>query len=498
GRITCYQSPTPGVPGTFTFCGLQLVAPRIFEFLPDRPFSTLVDAYTQAMQKNVFVDGAEVPDSYWDDAGTVEAYLRIHADVKRRAARGKPGGGLYDAQADRCGKGEAHFFCVGADASVGAGVKGCDSIVCGGARVEPGSRLRQAVVAGGGVGGTLAGVACVAARCADDEAMPAALAALGWDPERTAAACLGVRGSSRSFWRLYNGNHSAIYIRYSLERPENARYSGHAAVLAAAGVPVPAVLADLPDARCLVLEDWGDDSLQKRMEEHPGQAVTGYRAVVGALAHLHREGTRRVRETETQLEPPFDAALYAGEHRLFEEHLLVNRYGYEALPEAVAKELSAVSKRLQGVRQVVVHRDCQSSNILFRGKNFVFIDFQGMRLGAAAYDLASLLYDPYVKIPADLRVRLVAEYGACHPEHPEAAQLFSEGAVQRLIQALGAYGRLASVGQEDFIRHVFPALENLLEAADACGLDALGGLAEELIVREQSRCGGSGTSGGGP
>jgi mannose-1-phosphate guanylyltransferase len=88
GRITCYRSPTPGVDGTFTFCGLQLVSPRIFSFLPDRPFSTLVEAYEQAMGANLFVDGVAEKDSYWDDAGTLEAYRRIHADVKRLARQG--------------------------------------------------------------------------------------------------------------------------------------------------------------------------------------------------------------------------------------------------------------------------------------------------------------------------------------------------------------------------------------------------------------------------
>ena len=490
GRITCYRSPTPGVPGTFTFCGLQLVSPRLYEFLPERPFSTLVDAYSQAMLRNLFVDGVAVPGSYWDDAGTVEAYLRIHADVKRLAKGGKAGGGLYDAQADRCGQDDTHFFCVGADAAAGPDVKGRDSIVCGGARVEPGSVLRDSVVAGGCVGGALDGARCVAAADADDDVLPAALAALGWDPSGSAAEFLGARGSSRAFWRLRSGASSAIYIRYSLERPENGRYSGHAAVLAAAGVPVPAVMADLPERQALVLEDWGDDSLQRRMGACPGKAEAWYRPVVGALARLHREGTQRVREAGTRLEPPFDAALYAWERRLFEEHVLVSRYGYEALPEAVARELSAVAERLCGARQVVVHRDFQSSNILFRGSRFAFIDFQGMRLGAAAYDLASLLYDPYVKLCPAIRTRLVAEYGACHPGHPEAVELFSEGAVQRLIQALGAYGRLASVGKKDFTRFVLPGLGNLLDAADACGLEALGGLAEELIAREQSRCGG--------
>ena len=490
GRITCYRSPTPGVPGTFTFCGLQLVSPRIFGFLPDRPFSTLVDAYTQAMMQNVFVDGVVVPGSYWDDAGTVEAYLRIHADVKRLAKSGKTGGVLYDAQADRCGQDGTHFFCVSPDVTVGKGAKGRDSIVFGGARVAPGSDLRNAVIAGGCVGGMLEGVSCVAAAAADDAAMPAALEALSWNLDRTSVSFLGKRGSNRSFWRLYNGAASAIYIGYTLERPENARYSGHAALLASAGIPVPAVLADLPQQQALVLEDWGDDSLQKRMGARPGKGEGWYLAVVGALARLHRDGTRRVKETGTSLEPPFDAGLYAWEHRLFEEHLLVNRYGYEALPESVAKELLMVSERLNCARQVLVHRDFQSSNILFRDKRFVFIDFQGMRLGAAAYDLASLLYDPYVKLTPQLRTRLVEEYGVCYPDNPEAVELFSEGAVQRLIQALGAYGRLASVGQKEFIRHVLPALENLLDAADACGLEALGGLAEELIAREQSRCGG--------
>mgnify|MGYP003318134335 CR=1 FL=1 len=56
-------------------------------------------------------------------------------------------------------------------------------------------------------------------------------------------------------------------------------------------------------------------------------------------------------------------------------------------------------------------------------------------------------------------------------------------AVQRLCQCLGAYGRLASVGQPQFQKHVVPALANLLDAADKAGLDAVGALAEDLIAK---------------
>lgn len=488
GRITCYRSPTPGVPGTYTFCGLQLVSPEVFPLLPDRPFCTLVDAYTQGMENGLFVDGVVVPGSYWDDAGTAEAYLRIHGEVKRAARLGRAGGALYEPRLDRRGAGDTHFFCVCGDSRVAAGVEGCDAVVSGEAAVATGSTLRRSVISGGSVAGALAGAVCVGAAGSGDEAMPRALAAAGWKAGETAAELLGERGSNRTFWRVRSGRASAIYIRYSMERPENARYSGHAELLSRAGVPVPKVLADLPESCCQLLEDWGSDSLQARMGKRPDQAETWYRPVVEALARLHGEGTREVARAGHALEPPFDATLYGWEHRLFEEQLLVRRYGFEALPAAAAAELRDVSERLVRAAQVVVHRDFQSSNVLFRGRRFALIDFQGMRMGAAAYDLASLLCDPYVKLSQQARDRLIEHYGRCRQELSDAGELFSCGAVQRLVQALGAFGRLAGVGQPGFTRYILPGLENLLEAADSCGLEALGGLAEELISREERLC----------
>ncbi|MDX9868627.1 MAG: phosphotransferase [Kiritimatiellia bacterium] len=488
GRITCYQSPTPGVPGTFTFCGVQLVSPRLYDFLPDRPFCTLVDAYTAAMAEGLFVNGVVAPGSYWDDAGTVEALLRIHGEVKRLARRGRPGGALYRPEADRCAADAARFFCVGREARVGRAVTGSDSVVCGTARIGDASALRRAVVAGGRVTGRLEDTVCVPLGGLGETFAPGAAEALGWPAGETAVSCLGERGSNRSFWRLCRGERRAMLIRYSAERPENRRYAGHARLLAGAGIPVPAVLADLPERGMLVLEDWGDDNLQRRMARRPGGAATWYAPVVTALARWHRDVTRRAQECGAELEPAFDAELYAWERGLFETHLLAGRYGFDAIPAEAERELRSVADRLGRAPQVVVHRDFQSSNILFRGKRFAFIDFQGMRRGAAAYDLASLLYDPYVILTSSVRDQMVAAYGKAYPEHPEAVGLFHDGAVQRLIQVLGAFGRLASVGQKQFIRHIPRALESLLEAADQCGLDAVGGLAEELIARERCRC----------
>lgn len=488
GRITCWRSPTPGVEHTFTFCGLQLLSPRLFDFLPETAFSTIVDAYQRALDANLFVRGVTVPGSYWDDAGTMASYLRIHADVKKLAQTKKPGGEWYDAASDRFSPTDKAFFCVASQATVASDVKGIDSIVTEGATVVAGTVLKDCVLAGGVTGGEHKNVVHVPAHGVCDAALCEAITQLGWTPEKTSAHFLGARGSARSFWRLSDGAQSVIAVQYALTRAENARYARHAALLANAGVPVPAVKLDLPDTCILMLEDCGDDSLQSRMQRktHP-KDEQWYAATVKALASFHQEGTRLVKAQHIELEPAFDASLYAWEHRLFEENLLMHRYGYDALPTEVTAELKQISDKLLTMKQVLIHRDFQSSNVLFKKDKPVFVDFQGMRLGAGAYDLASLLYDPYVTLSKALRTKVALVYLKAFPGNSEAVEFVREGAVQRLVQALGAYGRLARAGQSQFSQYILPAFENLLEVADACGLDALGGLVEELIAREKCR-----------
>src|SRR5262249_13219008 len=95
------------------------------------------------------------------------------------------------------------------------------------------------------------------------------------------------------------------------------------------------------------------------------------------------------------------------------------------------------------------------------------IDFQGMRPGLAEYDLASLLYDPYVDLPETERGELTAYYRARQLENGIAINgefdlKFRLCAMQRLMQALGAYGFLGLMkGHKHFLKHVPAALKSL-------------------------------------
>ena len=281
---------------------------------------------------------------------------------------------------------------------------------------------------------------------------------------------LGARGSDRAFFRSDDG----IVILYDDEkRGENAKYAGHAKWLKAKGVPVPDVLADFPELKTTVMA-WGGTEKKMSLED--------YVKVVEALERFNRLGDAAVRDG-LSLEPPFDADLYRWERELFAKYCLGESFQME-MPEAVRKELENVATILEREPKALVHRDFQSTNVLWKGNDLTFIDFQGMRLGPAAYDLASLVYDPYVTFTEGERRALVALY-AKTAGRPEFEKVLPYAAVQRLSQCLGAYGRLASVGQPQFQKYVVPALQNLLDAADKAGLDAIGALAEDLIVKSQ-------------
>ena len=311
---------------------------------------------------------------------------------------------------------------------------------------------------------------------ADLPQVKAALAACA-APTDASIEFLGARGSDRVFFR---SGARVIVIYDDTQRGENARYAGHAKWLKAHGVAVPEVLADLPEMKVVVLENAGSTDLRQRLEEPGVQALTAYAPVVEMLAKFNALGPAAA--AELALEPAFDADLWTWERELFRTYCLGARFRRE-MPATVACELEQVAARLTREPRALVHRDFQSTNILFKTGRMSVIDFQGMREGPAVYDLASLLYDPYVKLSERDRTALATLYGQ-KAGRSDIVQVLPFAAVQRLTQALGAYGRLASVGQPQFGQYVLPALENLLAAADEAGLDALGALAEELIAAE--------------
>lgn len=75
-----YGTPDPDSPG-YVFCGLQVLEPEVFDFLPtDKPCSLVSSGYIPMLRAGLPVMGY-VLDGYWQEVGDFEGYLKAHFDV---------------------------------------------------------------------------------------------------------------------------------------------------------------------------------------------------------------------------------------------------------------------------------------------------------------------------------------------------------------------------------------------------------------------------------
>ena len=307
---------------------------------------------------------------------------------------------------------------------------------------------------------------------------------------------IGAGGSARRFFRL--GTYPDSVVGMLSPAPpvgengvdENRCFDYVARLLAAVGVPVPGILHRNLERGWFVLEDAGPlllhDLLRAQGEE---AAAPYYRKTLDCLVRIQSRATRDFDPGRTH-NPPYDGAFARRwESGYFAERLLRPLRGPAcadpavpdesarlrpgpALPaaEALAPELDRLAGELDRspLPAVFVHRDFQSQNITVRGDGVGILDFQGARTGPPAYDLASLLLDPYARL-APRRVEELSSYyidAALQENVFQDEAIFRDAfplvAAHRLMQALGAYGFLSWVrGKRWFLGHVAAALATL-------------------------------------
>ncbi|MBN1269213.1 MAG: phosphotransferase [Kiritimatiellae bacterium] len=452
----------------FTFCGLHLLSPRILRYLPEQEvFAGIITAYEKAIRAGERVLACCIPDSYWADVGSPEQYLESHREILARRRAGLRGGSLADPGTVGRAKVLARhgvtlhgFAAVAHDAHLARGAVLEDAVIWNGVRVHPAGAARHAVI--GPAAEVFRPVTHVALRAGDalEPHEIEALARRGWNPDRCTVEVFSARGSARTFYRVHAPDRTMILVRYSREREENALYAGQARFLQSLGFPVPRILAHDPDRQTLLMEDLGTISLSDICEHGSRREVRAhYRRVLDQVARLHGRGAEQAARRRLRLMKPFSRALYRWEHEYFITHFLKGYLDLRAGEvRGIRQDLERVARRLGRAPRVLIHRDLQSSNILVRRGRPFFVDFQGMRLGPAAYDLASLLCDPYVMLPERVQVELLRYY-ARRARDANAEALFWWAAVQRLAQALGAYARLGRLpGAARFLSHIPPAL----------------------------------------
>jgi aminoglycoside/choline kinase family phosphotransferase len=310
------------------------------------------------------------------------------------------------------------------------------------------------------------------------------------DVAQIKVAAIQKGGSDRKFYRIQcSAEQALILVKYNREREENRHYVTIANFLNEHRIRVPEIYFHDPDEGLIWLEDLGKRDLYSYRHENWLVRRAFYESALDQIAALHALPELICIEMKQHLPAEFNVELYLWEQNYFFENSLGRLFKIDKAKLAQLASLPAlqdIADRLASFPRVLVHRDFQSQNIIIRNAQAHLIDFQGMRPGLAEYDLASLLYDPYVDLPESERAELTDYYRGRQLENGISINgdfdlKFRLCAMQRLMQALGAYGFLGLVkGHKHFLKHVAAAMQSL-----QCTVAEIDGLAElERTLRQ--------------
>jgi aminoglycoside/choline kinase family phosphotransferase len=309
-------------------------------------------------------------------------------------------------------------------------------------------------------------------------------------------------GSQRIFWRVA-GPHSALSFiamenapRDDFSKRENAAYLNIGRHLRKKGLPLPEIHRVDLDRGWFLMEDFGDVSLQAACERVK-ERIPLYAPVVDILFQQQVRGSEGFDTAWTCQTEIYDRQVMRRyEVDYFKEAFLGTYLGYRReWPELEGSFQHLIEQASKAENQFFLHRDFQSRNIMIAGKKIGILDWQGGRLGPLAYDLASLLIDPYTKLPVPEKEEIYNTYlQLLRREQPHRLASFQQSfpylAIQRNLQILGAFSFLSKVrGKtyfEDYIPGAFKSLGDLLETVKDRELSSL----KDLVNSFQDSLGG--------
>jgi aminoglycoside/choline kinase family phosphotransferase len=295
----------------------------------------------------------------------------------------------------------------------------------------------------------------------------------------------GQDGSDRQYFRVRAGsldeNRSIVVMQYGTERVENEAFVPLTEFLEEIGVACPSLLSHQEDERLVWLQDLGLHDLSSH-NNNDWETVRRpyYKAALREVIKIHQFNENELIKNSPvlvdRLEPHFDASMYRWEQEYFFKNFATTlSTANEETVRAASQHplLVKLTDELARYPRTLIHRDFQSRNIKVRDGNVYLIDYQGMRFGLPEYDLASLVYDPYVSLSPQQRECLISFYldllhDSATPHLTTTEDDFRDRlakcAIQRLMQALGAYGFLTyQKHKSHFLESVEPAVANLRE-----------------------------------
>ena len=282
-------------------------------------------------------------------------------------------------------------------------------------------------------------------------------------------------GSQRIYTRIQCENTSWILVESSFEVQK--LFIQRLKELTAIGLKVPLVKAQEDEKNFLLVEDLGDQDLEKVFFTNSEQRMKYYQQAIDQMLLLQRKARHLnwPRFTEEQL---LQELLWTKTHLLDK---LLNKNQPESFLQDCLKEWQNLCHQLAGSPYVPAHRDYHSRNLMVKNHTLYWIDFQSAGLFPCCYDAVSLIYDPYIDMP-EKEKNILIEYliGVCKDSNSKVGTNLQKSAstefskemwhlcvVQRLFKACGSFASFYNLKkQNSHLKYLKPALKQLVMCLD--------------------------------
>jgi aminoglycoside/choline kinase family phosphotransferase len=279
------------------------------------------------------------------------------------------------------------------------------------------------------------------------------------------ASCEPLTGdaSTRKYFRLRNDNQSAILMDASRNLESVAPFVRMSRHLLQLGFSAPTVFACDPATGLMLLEDFGDDTFARLLDNrHEPERL--FALAIDVLVALHQH-PRAI--------PP-DLRVYHPQKMLADIELFLE-WRTPAIAEAGKAEFKAVWLEVLPLSHQaptsLLLRDYHVANLMLLTqregiRQAGLLDFQDAYRGPVTYDLMSLLEDARRDLPAGLEEKMVARYLAHFPALDRSAFEISLAVVaaQRHTRVLAIFERLSRhEGKHEYRRLHSPRVERRLK-----------------------------------
>lgn len=288
--------------------------------------------------------------------------------------------------------------------------------------------------------------------------------------------------STRRYYRIWSKDRS--YVMMKMESFADQGLSLPFLVLqkhlAMNGVDVPSVLDVDPERGIILLEDLGDVTLLRCLQEvcTPEVERNLYEQVIDSLVDLQLQASPKEGSPELEaFKLRFDHEKLMWEMNFTIEHFYKTYLAREMSDKdtkILTGRLSEICQHLANEPTVFTHRDFHSRNIMVTPisgdeNRLVMIDFQDGRMGPAQYDLASLLKDSYYQLEETQVQRLVEYYlvrrealSGLKIDRDHFWRMFDMMSVQRNFKAIGSFASfLNRRGNPGYLKYIGNTFENI-------------------------------------